>query len=123
MRSFVTWVIVPWAAAAAFWACFGACVAAEPPAGAPQARVIASWDPTACGAPHRVAIELVDEAGAARSAAVPCEIGALELDGMVYGTYRGRIYAWALGEAERSVAPLELDVGERVVRIGVATPR
>ena len=123
MRSFLGWVFVPWAAVAAFWTCFGACVAAEPPAGPPQARVIASWDPTACGDPHRVVVELADESGAARSASEPCEVGLLELDGVDYGTYRGRIYAWALGEAERSVAPLELDIDERVVRVGVATPR
>jgi hypothetical protein len=123
MRSLLVWTVSSWAASAAFWACFGACVVAEPPRGEPQARVIASWDPTACGAPHRVAIELADESGAARSASVPCAVGAVELDGVAYGSYRGRIYAWALGEDARSVAPLALDIDDRVVRMTVDTPR
>ena len=123
MRSFFVCILSTVAASAAFWTCFAACVVPEPPHGAPTARVIATWDPVACGDPHRVVIELADEEGVPRSASAPCNIGSLELDGVPYAPYSGRIYAWALGEDVRSIAPLEVEVDQRVVRLAVVTPR
>ena len=122
---FFAWSISSWAASAAFWLAFGACVAPEPPHGAPQARVIVEWDPTACGEPHRVAAELLAEGdvGAPLSVSAPCELGGATFEAIAYGSYRGRVYAWQLGEAIRSVAPLEIEADSKVVRIEVATPR
>ncbi|HEY1558592.1 MAG TPA: hypothetical protein VGF94_27405 [Kofleriaceae bacterium] len=123
MRAFIVWSCSSWAGVLAFWALFGACVAAEPPSGAPQAEVIFEWDPTACGDPHRVALELDDDAGEQVSTSVPCELGGAELSALAYGSYRGRIYAWSQGEAAHSIAPLSLDVESRVVRTTVDTPK
>jgi hypothetical protein len=124
MRSWCVWLISPWAATLVFWSCFGACVVPDPPAGAPEARVVVDWDPTACGVdPHRVVLELADDAATLLSTAAPCALGAVELDAVAYGSYRGRVYAWAIGEAAHSIAPVELDVDARVVRTTVATPR
>ncbi|HTR55220.1 MAG TPA: hypothetical protein VMJ10_31275 [Kofleriaceae bacterium] len=123
MRAFFVWSLASCAGSLAFWALFGACVAVEPPAGVPQADVIFEWDPLACGDPHRIAVELSDDSGQRLATSVPCDVGAAELAAVAYGSYRGRIYAWALGEDARSVAPLELDVDDRVVRTTVATPK
>ena len=114
-------------ATAAFWLTFGTCVSGcvdqpvEPPE--PQARIIASWDPLDCGEPHRVVVELEDDAGAPISGSVPCEVGGLTLDLRHWGIYRGRIYAWTLGLVIRSVLAVRLDVDAPVVAWTVATPR
>ena len=122
MRAYLVWSLSSAAGSLAFWALFGACVV-EPPSGAPLADVIFEWDPLACGDPHRVALELSDDTGQRLSTSVPCELGGAELGAVAYGSYRGRIYAWALGEDARSIAPLELDVDGRVVRTTVPTPK
>jgi hypothetical protein len=122
MRSICMWLLSPCLATCAFWACFGACVVPSPSA-APQARLIVDWDPTACGDPHRVVLELADMDEPPYSRSAPCTVGALELDAVSYGNYHGRLYAWAIGEPARSVAPVALDVDERVVRWSVDTPR
>lgn len=101
----------------------GACIDAPVNPGSPIARVVTAWDPLACGDPHRVAVELADDDGAAVSASTPCAIGGLTVDVGHLGTYRGRIYAWAPGAPARSEAPLEVVVDEAIVRCMVATPR
>jgi hypothetical protein len=123
MRSMCICLLSPWAATLAFWSFFGACVAAGPPNGAPTAHVIVDWDPTACGPRHRVVLELAVANSPPLSVASPCELGSAELDGVLYGSYDGRLYAWALGEDVRSVAPVHVDVDERVIRWTAETPR
>jgi hypothetical protein len=123
MRSLALWLLSPCVASFLFWLFFGACIAAEPPSGGPQASVIVEWDPTACGDPHRIAFELAADNEPTLSRSAPCALGALELDGVAYGAYHGRIYAWQLGEAIRSIAPVEMEIDQRVVRWPVATPR
>jgi hypothetical protein len=117
------WIATTFATTLAFWTCFGACVDAPLPPGPPQAKIVAAWDPLACGEPHRVAVELEDDAGAPLSASAPCSIGGLTIDAPHFGVYRGRIYAWQLGEPERSSVDVHLVVDEPIVRWDVATPR
>jgi len=96
----------------------------EPAEGpAPLARLVAGWDPLACGDPHRVVVELADEAGAMHSASAPCNLGGLTVDVDHFGGYRGRIYAWALEASIRSIAPIELTIDQPIVDWYVATPR
>jgi hypothetical protein len=85
--------------------------------------VVAAWDPLQCGEPHRVVIELEDDAGVPLSASAPCALGELTLDAPAFGRYRGRIYAWSPAEPERSVAPVELIIDTPVLRWIVPTPR
>ena len=118
-----TWLVSTLAASAAFWLTFGACVDVPQPREVPQARVVASWDPLACGRPHRVVIELEDEAGAPLTLSAPCALGGLTIDAPHFGIYRGRIYAWELGEAIRSIVPVELAIDEPLIRWMVETPR
>lgn len=87
------------------------------------ARLIVGWDPLACGDPHRVVVELTDDAGAARSASAPCGLGGVAVDLAHFGSYRGRIYAWALAAPIRSIAPLEVTIDEAITDCRVATPR
>lgn len=136
----------------AVWiAVLGACLDSPVERGAPVARVVAGWDPLACGEPHRVVLELalagdlgvevdlgVDpgaDAGVERgvdldengttiaSASAPCNLGGLSLDVPQLGVYRGRIYAWALAAPIRSITAVELTVDRPVVDWFVATPR
>ena len=82
-------VVSPWLATLLFWTLFGACVDPGPPSvEVPVVRLVASWDPLACGDPHRVALELEDDDGAKLSASAPCAIGGLTL-GMMTRTARG----------------------------------
>jgi hypothetical protein len=129
MRWLLCLVCSPWVVAAlasisvgAFGA-LGACMDAPAAGGSPIARVVAAWDPLACGDPHRVAVELADDDGAAVSASAPCAIGGVTVDVGHFGSYRGRIYAWAPGAPVRSEAPLEVTVDEPIVHCMVATPR
>jgi hypothetical protein len=95
----------------------------EPEEGpAPLARLVAGWDPLACGEPHRIVVELADEAGAMRSASAPCNLGGLTVDVDHFGRYRGRIYAWALDASIRSITPIELTIDQPIVDWYVATP-
>lgn len=115
-------VAPPWLATALFWFTFVACLDGPLPDEAPIPRVIVSWDPLACGPPHRVVVELEDEAGVSLSGSTPCATGSLTLDAPHFGIYRGRIYAWVAGEAIRSVTTVRLAVDDIVVRWIVATP-
>jgi len=85
-------------------------------------RIVAKWDPLACGAPHRVALELEDEEGRRISSSAPCANGGLKLAAPHLGVYVGRIYAWTLGQPIRSVMPVQIDVDESTERWTVATP-
>ncbi|MDQ3363966.1 MAG: hypothetical protein M3680_00855 [Myxococcota bacterium] len=115
-------VAPPWIATALFWFTFIACVDTPIPENPPIARVIVSWDPLACGPPHRIVVELEDEAGVALSSSTPCSQGSLSLDTPHFGIYRGRIFAWVAGEAIRSITSVRLAVDEPIVRWIVATP-
>src|SRR5438045_1475436 len=88
----------------------------------PSARIVVSWDPLACGAPHRVAIELQDETGTPISSSVPCALGGVALEAPHFGVYLGRVYAWTADQPIRSVTPVRLYVDEPIVRWLVATP-
>jgi hypothetical protein len=98
------------------------CIDAPPDPEPVVARLVVSWDPLACGEPHRVAIALADDAGAPVSASTPCMLGGLAVDLPHLGSYRGQIYAWAPAAPMRSVAPIEVDVEQAIVRREVATP-
>jgi len=117
MRSYVVCFVSPVIAGVVFWGVFGACVDVAPMPAMPQAKLVASWDPLACGAPHRVAVELEDDDGAMLSSSAPCALGALTLDVPHFGIYRGRVYAWTLGAPERTIAPVDLAIDAPVVRL------
>ena len=120
---FVLLVLTPWFATFLFWSTFVACID-TPLVDAPAAaRVVASWDPLACGEPHRVVVELADDVGAEVSASTPCASGGLALDVPHYGVYYGRVYAWSAGDPIRSVVPVRLVVDEPIVQWTIATPR
>ncbi|HSR96955.1 MAG TPA: hypothetical protein VLM79_07895 [Kofleriaceae bacterium] len=126
MRSLLWLLCSPWVVAvlgAISVGALGACMDAPVAGGAPIARVVAAWDPLACGDPHRVAIELADDDGASVSGSAPCVIGGVTVDVGHFGSYRGRVYAWAPGAPVRSETPLEVMVDEPIVRCMVATPR
>jgi hypothetical protein len=126
-RSLATWIGSTCAASALFWLLFGTfvvgCIDTPLPDLEPQARVVASWDPLDCGSPHRVVIELEDEAGAPISKSVPCSTGGVTIDIPHWGIYLGRIYAWTLGPEIRSVTSVRLDVDQPVLFWTVDTPR
>ena len=117
------WILSTVAATAVFWTCFGACVDAPDPPSPPQAKIVAAWDPLACGEPHRVVVELEDDVGAPLSLSTPCTLGGLTIDVPHLGIYNGRIYAWTLGEPDRSITPVELVVDQSVIRWDVETPQ
>ncbi|HUS29177.1 MAG TPA: hypothetical protein VMZ53_11720 [Kofleriaceae bacterium] len=129
---FVCWVGSVTLATAIFWMLFGTfvlggCIDTPLPDVEPQARLLASWDPLSCGDPHRVVIELEDDAGAKLSSSVPCEIGEMHFDIWHWGIYRGRIYAWMLdagsGAVIRSEKPVRLEIDAPIVQWLVETPR
>lgn len=122
MRSLLALLCSPLCIAAVAWTAFAACLDAPPDTAPSLARLVVAWDPLACGAPHRVAIELSDDAGVPISASTPCNLGALGVDLDHYGSYRGQIYAWALDAPRRSAAPIELTIDQPIVRWEVATP-
>jgi len=101
----------------------GACIDAPIEPGAAFARLVVAWDPLACGEPHRVVVELHDDDGAGASSSAPCNIGGATVDVSHFGTYRGRIYAWALGAAIRSEAAIEVAIDRPIVHWMVAAPR
>jgi hypothetical protein len=103
--------------------CLFGCLDEPLPRGPAEARLVVGWDPLACGEPHRVAIELADDAGAPLAASTPCNLGAITVDIAHLGVYRGRIYAWALAAPVRSEAALEVSVDEPIVHWHVETPR
>ena len=120
----LSWIGSTLLATALFWTCFGACVIDNaPPASEPQSRIVAGWDPLACGEPHRVVVELEDDAGAPVSASAPCEVGSITLDVRHWGVYRGRVYAWTFGPEIRSEVPVRLDVDAPVIYWTIETPK
>ena len=108
MASLAGWIGSTSLATVAFWSVFGACV--DPPLDHddPQARVVASWDPVACGEPHRVVVELEDDQGIPLTGSAPCAVGELALDAPRFGLYRGTIYAWTIDPAERLTTAVAL---------------
>ncbi len=115
-------VVSPWIATALFWLAFTACIDSPMPEDPEIARVIVVWDPLACGQPHRVAVELEDDAGVKLSSSAPCNAGNITIDTPHFGIYYGRIYAWEAGETVRSITPVRLVVDEPVTRWLVVTP-
>ena len=117
-------ILCPWLATILCWLTFSACIDAplsdvDDPA---IARVIVAWDPLACGDPHRVAVELEDQAGVMLSSSVPCNAGSITIDAPHFGVYYGRVYAWVAGEETRSITQVRLFVDEPIVRWLIATP-
>ncbi|HEY0193554.1 MAG TPA: hypothetical protein VGC42_20695 [Kofleriaceae bacterium] len=105
------------------WALGPACLDAPPAASsAALAQLITTWDPLACGDPHRVAVELVDDAGQTSSASAPCELGVVAVGVDHFGGYHGRVYAWAVGALARSTMAIQVEIMEAVVRQHVVTP-
>ena len=123
MRCLLVLWCSPLFAAALLWASLAACIDTPPAPGSAVARLVAAWDPLACGEPHRVALELEDDSGVKVSASTPCNLGGLTLDLAHLGTYRGRIYAWALDAPIRSITPIEVMIDEPIVHWSVATPQ
>ena len=111
---------VPFAVVTALVAC--GCLDAPLPGSLPLARLVAGWDPLACGEPHRIVVELADDEGAARSASAPCNLGSAAVDVAHFGSYRGRIYAWSLDAPIRSITPIEVAIDQPIVDWFVATP-
>ncbi|MBC7976830.1 MAG: hypothetical protein H7138_17790 [Myxococcales bacterium] len=99
------------------------CLATPSEVAPAAARLVVTWDPLGCGEPHRVVVELEDEAGEARAASVPCNLGGVAVDVGHFGLYRGRIYAWAIAAPIRSVSSLEVAIEEPIVTLQMETPR
>jgi hypothetical protein len=125
-----SWSIAPAIACAWLAGCL-----AEPPeaasaAGPAVARLVAGWDPLACGDPHRVVLELADAADATgatgatatATASAPCSLGGVAVDLPHLGSYAGRIYGWSLDAAPHPVTPVAIDVDLAIVHWRVATP-
>ncbi len=110
-------ITAPWLFTLAFWLAFGACVDQPAPDPPPIARIVASWDPLACGPPHRVVLELEDAAGVQLASSMPCNAGAIAIDTRHLGTYRGRLYA-----SELDPRPVELDVEDEIYAWWVGAP-
>jgi hypothetical protein len=123
MRSLLVLLCSPLVAAGVSWLTLAACIDAPPAPGPAIARLAAAWDPLACGDPHRVAIELEDDAGVMVSASTPCNLGGLTVDVAHFGSYQGRIYAWALDAPIRSIAPIEVTIDAQIVHVLVSTPQ
>ena len=122
MRSLLCLLCCPLVVAALAWTAFAACIDAPGDRGPSVARLVVAWDPLACGDPHRIAVELADDAGVSVSASTPCSLGGLGVDVEHLGSYHGRIYAWALGTPVRSEAPIAVTIDRPIVRWEVATP-
>lgn len=99
------------------------CIDSPLPDPEPQARIVAAWDPLACGDPHRVVVELEDDLGIPISRSVPCELGGVSLDVPHWGVWRGRIYAWRTGPDIRSVVSVRIDVDSPIIHWFVDTPQ
>jgi len=123
MRSLILLLSSPLFVAGLTWVGFAACIDEPLPPGPAVARLVTAWDPLGCGEPHRVAVELEDDRGAAFAASAPCNLGGLTLDLPAFGVYRGRIYAWALGVPIHSAVAVELMIDAPIVRWVAETPR
>ncbi len=123
MRTLIPCILAPWLFTFAFWTLFGACIAEVPDEPEPVSRLLASWDPLACGEPHRVVLELEDEAGNPISASTPCWLGGLAVDLPRWGWYTAKIYSWVLDQPIRSVKTVTLAIDAPIVRWQVITPQ
>jgi hypothetical protein len=117
MRNALVDILAPWLATLAFWFSFGACVEQPPPDPPPIARIVATWDPLACGPPHRVVLELEDAAGVQVAASSPCSAGGIAIDTRHRGAYTGRIFA-----TELDPRPVEVDVESEVYTWWLGAP-
>ncbi len=80
------------------------------------ARIVASWEPDRCAHERqRIVVELEDDAGVRVTSSAGCRLGVLTLDVPAWGVYRGRVYAWMLGEPVDAVTPVTLTVDAVVV--------
>jgi hypothetical protein len=126
MRSLLVLLCSPLFVAALAWTVFAACIDAPPGPRLSLARLVVGWDPLACGEPHRLVVELRDDDGAVVSASTPCSLGTLAVDVAHLGSYRGRIYAWALDQPPRPTAPseltIELTIDQPIVHWDVMVP-
>ncbi len=122
MRQLIILLVSPLVATVMFWASFAACVDNPVTGDPPVAKLVATWDPLACGDPHRIVVELADDSGAMISGSTLCAIGGLTVDASHYGTYRGRIYSWQDGQPIRSISPIEIELDQPLVRWQVMTP-
>jgi len=122
MRSLLVFLCSPLVAAALLWTAFAACLDAPAGSSASLARLVVAWDPLACGEPHRIAVELDDEAGAELSASSPCSVGSLTVDVSHFGSYHGRVYAWTSDAPTGAVVPIEVMIEQPIVHWDVATP-
>lgn len=103
--------------------CAAGCIDNPPdPSGEVVARLVAAWDPLACGEPHRVVVELEDATGAMISVSAPCNLGGVTVDVPHQGMYSGRIYAWSLDAPIRSVMPISIAIEMSIVHWFVSTP-
>ena len=105
-------------------ACVAGCLEVSPDGAdrPPASRLVAMWDPLTCISPHRVVLELEDEAGAAVSTSAPCAIGSLSIDLPMWGVYYGRFYGWELGQPIRGVAPVTIMIDAPVIRWQLSAP-
>ncbi len=123
MRTLATCIVTPLLATLVFWTLFCACVANIPDEREPVSRLITSWDPLACGEPHRVVLELEDESGNQVRSSSPCWLGGLAVDLPSWGFYTGRIYSWVPDEPIRSIHEIAFPVDDVVVRYQLRTPQ
>jgi hypothetical protein len=125
MRTLTTCILAPVLATLVFWTLFCACITNIPDERQPVSRLIASWDPLACGEPHRIVLELEDESGDAVRSSTPCWLGGLAVDLPTWGFYTGRIYSWVPDSETpiRSVHEMAFPVDEAVVRYELRTPQ
>ncbi|HEV7553874.1 MAG TPA: hypothetical protein VGO00_00380 [Kofleriaceae bacterium] len=119
MRSLFICVVSSVVATGVFWTLFAACVDQPVPPSPPQSRLVGTWDPLGCGDPHRIAVELEDDDGAPLSTSVPCDHGSFTLDIPHFGIYRGRVYAWTLGQANHTLVPLTISIDQPIVELPV----
>ena len=120
-----SWLVVPCSPLFAITLVCGTssgCLDVPPESSTATARLVTAWDPLACGDPHRVVVELEDDDGAKLSAGTPCNIGGVTLDVSHLGSYRGRVYAWALDAPIRSITAIEVVIDKPIVHLQVSTP-
>src|SRR3954462_11330736 len=110
MRSYLVLLCSPLVVAVAAWTALAACIDAPPEPRMSPGRLVVGGDPLAGGEPHRLVVELRDDAGAVLSASTPCSLGTLAIDVAHFGSYRARIYPWVLDSTARPSGP-----GERIV--------
>ena len=126
MRSYLVLLCSPLVVTALAWTVLAACIDAPPEPRLSPARLVVAWDPLACGDPHRLAVELRDEAGAVVSASTPCNLGTLAVDVAHFGSYRARLYAWPHGLPARPGAPaeaaIELTIDQPIAHWDVGVP-